>query len=649
MPKLLRSALLITLVIALMIPTVGYAQDDETQPVTIQGTMELENLVMAIRDAYLAANPDSAVEIDPAGGMTTGFDALCNGTVDMVMATEPMTDEQIAACAANGQDFIETVLAYEVVVLVAPPTLDVTCLALDQVQDIWQLGGADAPNWLYLGSSVMDTAIEFYGPNDLDSAYLLFSNLVPAGDLREDITLEADPAAIIAAVSAEESSAMGFMSLAAFEQANTDGILYPLDVMNAEGQCTPATVSTVSSGEYPLARTDYLYVNAARAQNADVQAFLQFALETDDGVKAIGLEQGFTLADLSTYEYGLNNVITGNSGRTFTRPASPVTISSGDAGTLSLVGTSMLNDMTASIQSTFAASFPNAVVTADTLGNENGWTAFCQGEADVLQTTRAANQNDIALCYANDVEYETVALGYEALVVAVPEAADWIDCLTAAEAAVLFRAGTDETPAAALWSDINPDWPETEIVLVQPPLSDGAADFLTYNLIGDLTMPFRTDGLENADADYRLVGVGNTDNGLTYAWWTEYASAPDAPIKLLGIGDACVVPAAETLMDGTYPLGFPANIHISRATFTNPMVRAFLWHLYSDTSIDTLASFDLVGFDATALQDANDAMFNMLADYEATMPVEGETVDEASEDTAEDAGEDSAEETSDSE
>ena len=37
---------------------------------------------------------------------------------DLVMSTDPITDQQ-AACANQGADFIETVLAYEVIVLLA--------------------------------------------------------------------------------------------------------------------------------------------------------------------------------------------------------------------------------------------------------------------------------------------------------------------------------------------------------------------------------------------------------------------------------------------------------------------------------------------------------------------------------------------------
>jgi hypothetical protein len=135
------------------------------------------------------------------------------------------------------------------------------------------------------------------------------------------------------------------------------------------------------------------------------------------------------------------------------------------------------------------------------------------------------------------------------------------------------------------------------------------------------------------------VGVGNTDNGITYAWWSEYAAAPDAPIKLLGVGDACVAPSPETITDGSYPLGFPMNLHVSRASFPNAMVRAFLWHLYDDVTLTQLESFGFLGLDLEAMgQSERNAVFDMLAQYEETMPAEEETPADNTTDTSEDTG-----------
>lgn len=92
-------ALMVTLTLA---APVSLAQEDDTT-VMIQGSLQLEALVRAIRDAYVEAAPDADVQIDPQG-QSAGFDALCSGETDLVMATAPIADEVIARCAGQGQD-----------------------------------------------------------------------------------------------------------------------------------------------------------------------------------------------------------------------------------------------------------------------------------------------------------------------------------------------------------------------------------------------------------------------------------------------------------------------------------------------------------------------------------------------------------------
>jgi len=81
-------ALMVTLTLT---APVSLAQEDDTT-VMIQGSLQLEALVRAIRDAYVEAAPDADVQIDPQG-QSAGFDALCSGETDLVMATAPIADE----------------------------------------------------------------------------------------------------------------------------------------------------------------------------------------------------------------------------------------------------------------------------------------------------------------------------------------------------------------------------------------------------------------------------------------------------------------------------------------------------------------------------------------------------------------------------
>ncbi len=90
-------ALMVTLTLT---APVSLAQEDDTT-VMIHGSLQLEALVRAIRDAYVEAAPNADVQIDRRG-QSAGFDALCSGETDLVMATAPIADEVIARCAGHG-------------------------------------------------------------------------------------------------------------------------------------------------------------------------------------------------------------------------------------------------------------------------------------------------------------------------------------------------------------------------------------------------------------------------------------------------------------------------------------------------------------------------------------------------------------------
>ena len=615
--RLIRPLLLVTLVVTLALPAMVWAQDGdgEARPVVIQGSLELEDLLTALRDAYVETAPDANVTIDPRGGMRAGFDALCNGDVDIVMATEPISDTQIKGCLNHEQDFVELVLSYEAVALLAAPEAQLTCADTDAVYNAWQLGAPEEVSWADLGSELTDP-VSFYGPDEASSAYLLFRSLVPAGELREDIETARDAADVLDAVQAEGSRAFGFMSLAQFEALGSEATVAPLQLRDQTGECFAPSVSTLGARTYPLARTDYLYVNAESAQREDVRAFLQFVLGEEDGVRAIGPQQGYTVADEGTYAFGINNLLTGNTGRTFSRPPSPVSLSTMEAGSLTITGSSLMYELTQALQAEFTSRFAAAQISTDVVGNTQGWQAFCSGEADVLQATRPPTDEEAALCEENGIDPYELDLGAQALVLAVPAANDWLECLDADTAAALLRAGTEDQPAVTQWNEVNADWPEESVLLVAPPMKTGETDFLVYHLIGDLSFPVRLDMAENADPLYRVAGVANTENGLTWLWWTDFQQS-DADVRLLPVGAECAAPSAESIADGTYPLSYGVRYYVSRASFENPMVRAFLWHLFDETSLNQYAERGFVGLDVDALRNTErEEVYDMLAAYE---------------------------------
>lgn len=633
MPRLLRPALMVTILLALAFPVMsGYAQDDESQPVVIQGSLQLESLMQAVRDEYLLRVPDAQIEIQ-AEGPSLGFDALCDGSADIVMATDPISDERITACSGAGQEFIETVIAYQVVALVASSDAQVICLSMDQITNLWSLSGVAEVTWTDLGAPTLTDPVTFYGPQDFAPIYSLFASLLPGGELREGINMVEDTAEITSLANTGGSNMVGFMSLSDFQRLNLESTLAAIAIQDANGDCVAPTVNTVENGTYPLANTAYLYVNAASAERADVSGFMGFVLGQTAGARTVAREQGFTVPAAATFETGLSNVQNGRTGRTFTRPNTPVLVSSTDVGTVTVVGSSMLVNLTRPITTQFNTDFPAVTVTANTLGNDQGWQAFCSGEADVLQATRAATDEEMALCEQNAINPYVIDLGYNGLVFAVPTGNDWVDCLTTEQVITLLRGGTDEAPAPANWNQVNPDWPDKTLLLVAPTLGTGETDYIITKLINDLTFTPRLDMAENDDPLYRVQGVANTaqdeanpNNALTYLWYSDMQRS-QAQVKLLALdaGNGCVAPDPETLTDGSYALSHPVRYYFSQKAFSNGMARAFLWHFFDQTTVNTLRDHPFVGLDLEVYDTTlRDDVFALLEEYEQTLVAQPE-------------------------
>ncbi len=606
--------ILMTLVFSLAAPA-SHAQDNSTG-VTIRGAFqpEVQALMTALRDSYVGANADANVSIDLAG-LTTGFTDMCSGAADITVSTEPISDDQIARCG-NGAQFVETVLAYEIVALLVPPASGVTCPGQEQLSNLWQGSSqaGDLPEnaaWDYLGSTTLTTPIEFYGPQSFTSIYTVFASLLPAEALRSDVQLQDDPAAVLDAVKAENSSVMGFLSLSDLTRLDPDATVPPLSIQDANGACNAPSAESMAAQSYPFARTLYLYVNATSAAREEVQNFMQFVL-TDTAAQTAIVTSGYTAPTTDVNQTGVDNVLNARAGRTFTRPVTPVNISTQEVGTVLVGGTSVLYPLTKSIVTGFTGDYPLADVQINTLGNTAGWEAICGDTPtlDVLQTTQPISDEQKATCDLVEVNY-----GTESIVFAVPASADWVDCLTVDQVSTLLRAGTEETPAAANWNAINPDWPDKPLLVVAPPRSTGDADYVIANLIKDLKFVVRDDMTESDDPLYRAQGIANTDNAITFLRWSDLqTSAAKDSLKVLSIdaGNGCVAPEDEG-----YPLSYPVLYYFNTANFANNgILRAFLWSFFSDDVLNQLEAAPYAGVDLEALRSTvKDEIFQMLSTY----------------------------------
>jgi phosphate transport system substrate-binding protein len=105
---------------------------------------------------------------------------------------------------------------------------------------------------------------------------------------RPDYTASPNDNVIIEGIAANDTS-LGWVGFA-FVEENLD-VVKPLQVDAGDG-CVEPTNESIASGDYPIARSLYIYVSKNKlAENAALEAFVDFYL-SDEGMAVIGTGEG---------------------------------------------------------------------------------------------------------------------------------------------------------------------------------------------------------------------------------------------------------------------------------------------------------------------------------------------------------------------
>jgi phosphate transport system substrate-binding protein len=289
-----------------------------TGEVVISGSSTVEPISAFNAEKFSAENPDVSISVD-GPGTSDGFELFCNGETDISDASRPIdTEEEVTACADNGIEFIELKVAIDgLSVITAVDNNEVECLSFS---DLYALLGAEAEgfeNW----SDANDLAGELEGPTNapyLDAplvvtapgeesgTYDSFGEIVlediayeergvseDKSPIRPDYQASANDNVIIEGISGTPTS-LGWVGYAFFIQ-NSETVK-ALAIDGGEG-CVEPTEDTISSGEYPIARDLFIYVNTAKLEeNPAVEAYVDFYL-SDAGLASVA-EVGYVdLAD----------------------------------------------------------------------------------------------------------------------------------------------------------------------------------------------------------------------------------------------------------------------------------------------------------------------------------------------------------------
>ncbi len=276
----------------------------------VSGSSTVEPITNRVAEAYAETNEDFFYTVE-GPGTGDGFALFCNGETDMSDASRAISEEEATTCEENGVEYVELLIAYDGLSVITSAENDaVDCLSF---LDLYALLGPESEgfdSW----SDANDLAAELEGefgtdfgeshapypdeplsptaPGEESGTFDSFVEIVIEGmaeergtdpTTRPDYTASANDNVIIEGISGSPSS-LGWVGYAFFVQ-NSDQVK-ALEVDGGQG-CVESTDDTIASGEYPISRPLFIYVNTQRAQeNEALRAFVDFYL-SDEGRQAV--------------------------------------------------------------------------------------------------------------------------------------------------------------------------------------------------------------------------------------------------------------------------------------------------------------------------------------------------------------------------
>lgn len=270
---------------------------DVSGPVTISGSSTVEPISVRVAELFRDVAPNVSVTVD-GPGTGDGFKLFCAGETDISDASRRIKDAEAEACAEAGIEWIELRVGIDGIAVLTNLENDaVDCLSFEDLYAIvgpesvgftnWRDAGALAAE---LGSSTSfpDLALDITAPGAESGTYDSFIEIVlehigearaeagavsedEAATTRPDYVSAGDDNVIIQGIDGSRGS-FGWVGFAFAGDAGAK----LLEIDSGDG-CVAATPDSIAAGEYPVSRSLYIYVNAARAAaSAAVRAYVDF-------------------------------------------------------------------------------------------------------------------------------------------------------------------------------------------------------------------------------------------------------------------------------------------------------------------------------------------------------------------------------------
>jgi phosphate transport system substrate-binding protein len=283
---------------------------DDEGDVIVSGSSTVQPISVRVGELLEDCGSGIAATVD-GPGTGDGFALFCAGDTDISDASRPIDEEEAAACADAGIEFIELKVGIDGIAVLTSPDNEIECLSFADLYALIGPESEDVDSWsdaqdlaTELGSDTTfpDASLDITAPGEESGTYDSFTEIV-FGDIsearleegaiteeevetaRKDYSSQSDDNAIITGIEGSEAG-LGWVGFAFAEQAGDEVTEIPISA-EPGGECIAPTAETIADNTYPISRSLYIYVNAGLAEeNPALASFVDFYL-SDTGIQAV--------------------------------------------------------------------------------------------------------------------------------------------------------------------------------------------------------------------------------------------------------------------------------------------------------------------------------------------------------------------------
>lgn len=247
-----------------------------TGEVRVAGSSTVFPISTFVAEQFKAAYPGVEVPIAKIG-TGGGFGEFSVGNTDASNASRPIKLKEVKAAAANGVEFVESLVAYDgLSIVINKENTWASQMTVEDLQTIF-LADATAKSWKDVNPAFPDVPLKIYIPAETSGTYDYFSEVVAdKGSLRGTSVGENDNLTVTGV--SDDRGAIGFLGYAYYVE-NKDSIK-AVAIKNKAGEFVTPSSDAIESGTYnPFSRPLFVYWNIQSLDRSEVEAFAEFFLD----------------------------------------------------------------------------------------------------------------------------------------------------------------------------------------------------------------------------------------------------------------------------------------------------------------------------------------------------------------------------------